>query len=173
MTMQGARAQLELAVEGAWAAVGELVLIALEDQPPVGSLAAADDLGEQVSEIQGALAGVRTVLGSGRPAGEHADLPDVLADVLTGLDEANRRYWQRVRAHRPTAQLRDATRRLGGHWPAWQRSVELSALRCEEPFALVDTALQVCCREICESVRTADVSAGSLPLSPEPYRRTS
>jgi hypothetical protein len=46
VTMQGARAQLELALEGAWAAVGELVLIALEDQPGPGSLAAADDLAE-------------------------------------------------------------------------------------------------------------------------------
>jgi len=172
VTMQGARAQLELAVEGAWAAVGELVLIALEDQPSAGSLAAADDLAEQVSEIQGALAEVRTTLGTGRAVAP-AELPDVLPDVLTGLDAAGHRYWQRIRSHRPTAQLRDATRRLGGHWPAWQRSVELSALRCEEPFALVDTALQVCCREICEHVRSAGVSAASLPFPPEPYRRTS
>jgi hypothetical protein len=148
MTMQSARAQLELAVEEAWSAIGELVLIALQDQPTAGSLAVADAVAEQISEIQGDLDGARFALA------DRADLVDVLPAVMAGLDQAALRYWQRVRAHGPTAQLRDATRRLSGPWPSWRRSVEQSAHRCEQPFAQTAAALQVCCQEICELVRS-------------------
>jgi hypothetical protein len=151
VTMQAARAQLELAVEGAWAAVGELVLIALEDQPSAGSLAAADDLAEQVSEIQGALAGARDALTA--PSLSPSPLPEVLPVVTAGLTEAERRYWQRVRAHGPITHLRVATRRLGGPWPEWRRSVEQTALGCEEPLSQATTAAQLCGQEICDLVR--------------------
>jgi len=148
MTLQSARAQLELAVERTWSAIGELVLITLEDQPTAGSLAVADALAEQISEIQGDLAGVRSELA------DRTDLVEALPAVMAGLDDAALRYWQRVRAHGPTAQLRDATRRLGGSWPGWRRSVEQSAQRCEQPFTQTAAALQVCCQEICELVRS-------------------
>lgn len=154
MTIRTARAELERAVEEAWSAVGELVLIALEDQPAEGSLAAADDLAEQVSEIQGYLAEVRSALDRAGPSVDvTGDLPGVLPAVIAGLDGAVTRYWTRVRVHQPVAQLRAATVRLGGAWPDWWRSVEQTAARCEAPFARTAAAVQLCCQEICDLAR--------------------
>jgi hypothetical protein len=88
------------------------------------------------------------------PVRSGADLPDVLPVVMAGVNQATQHYWQRLRAHEPTAQVRAATRRLGGPWPGWQRSVEQTAVRCEEPFALVAAAVLGCAQEICELVRS-------------------
>lgn len=135
MTLDAARTRLAVAVEDLWDAVGELVLIALEDQPCQGSLAAADAFAEQVSELQGEVAAARVALAE---AGEPQQW---LPMVSTAVDAATRRYWQQIRAHRPVMLVRTATRRLGEPWPAWCRTVEASVERCESPIArAVDTA---------------------------------
>jgi hypothetical protein len=138
MTLQDARARLIVAVEELWDAVGELVLITVEDQPAHGSLAAADALIEQVSELQGEVAEARQVLSD-------ADQPGPwLPRTTRAVDAATWRYWQRLRAHDPVARLRAATRRLGEPWPSWQRTTEQSAQRCEEPLASVVHAVRAC-----------------------------
>lgn len=163
MTIQSAKAELAMAVEDAWAAVAELVLITLEDQPEEGALAAVDDLTEQVVELQGELAAVRSALRARATA-------ETLPAVQAGLDAVVWRYWRRVRAHGPIAQLRAATRRLGGSWPDWQHGVEQTALRCEDPFGVAAAASRAWCREVCQLLIPVGGPAGP---PPDQLRRTS
>jgi hypothetical protein len=114
------RRDLAAAVEELWRGVTELVLITLEDQPGDPAPAAVDAFAEQVSELQGEVAAVRTVAAG--PAGPA---------TWSSLDAVTWRYWQRIRSFDAVACLRTATRRRGGGWPAWQRSVEQSARSCE------------------------------------------
>jgi len=59
MTLLGAEQALTEAVEQLWQAVGELALTVYEDRPAGADLAVVDDLGEQVSELQGEVAAAR------------------------------------------------------------------------------------------------------------------
>jgi hypothetical protein len=144
MTLPAVHAQLTLAVEGLWQAVSELVLIVHEDRPGNADLAAVDDLVERVSELQGEVAAARALLGDG----------DLLVPRLPGmaahLDAALLRYWRDLRSYAALSTLRQAARRQGGELPAWEGSVEASAARCEEPFAVVAATLNACWQEICQ-----------------------
>lgn len=167
MTLQDARTRLAVAVEDLWDAVGELVLITVEDQPGEGSLAAADALVEQVSELQGEVAAARQALADAEGTG--AWLPRS-ADAI---DAASWRYWQRIRAHEPVSRLRIATRRRGDPWPAWQRTTEQSAQRCEEALASVAHAVRACWIESLPSAPAIHSNtAGSADIS-NVHRRTS
>jgi hypothetical protein len=136
MTRQRAHAELAGAVGDLWSAVGELVLITLEDAPRPADLAVVDDLVDQVSGLQGDVAACRGLLAPGPQALSAAALAQ-LQHLLAG---AARRYWRGLRAYEPTAQLRRAARARGGEWTAWLRSVQESAVRCEEPLQAAEDA---------------------------------
>lgn len=144
--VQAAVGRLAAAVDRLWDAVGELTLIVLEDQPEAEGLAVTDQLVETVSELQGAVAEARARLAVGSARG----LPAVteIAPAVVALRAAALRYWRDVRGHEAVAALRAGTRQRGGEWPAWRRSVELSALRCAEPVDDVAAALDACWLEI-------------------------
>lgn len=155
MTRQRAHAELASAVGELWAAVSELVLIALEDSPQPAGLAVADDLVDSVTGLQGDVAGCRDLLAQG-PA---CLTGPALASLQHQLDGAALRYWRSIRAHEPVAQLRRAARTRGGEWTAWARSVQHSAARCEDPLWAAQAA--------CHSAWT------ELLDTPEPDRRPS
>jgi hypothetical protein len=167
MSVDRAVGQLSAAVEELWSAVGELVLIVLEDQPQGEGLAVGDDLVETVSELQGAVAAARAGLAAGPPGAGLADL-HTLPEVAMQLRSATARYWRDVRAHEPVAQLRAGTRTRGGEWPSWRRSVEQSAARCAEPFEAVSAALDASWHELCRlaGAGTPDGSHSSSPGTP-------
>jgi hypothetical protein len=144
MTLPAVHAQLAAAVEGLWEAVSELALIVHEDRPSYADLAAVDDLGERVSELQGEVAASRALLRDG----------DLLVPRLPGvaahLDAALLHYWRDLRSYPPVSALRQAVRRQGGELPSWEATVEASAARCEEPFAVIAATLNLCWQEICQ-----------------------
>jgi hypothetical protein len=144
MTLPAVHAQLTVAVEGLWHAVSELVLIVHEDRPGDADLAAVDDLGERVTELQGEVAAARALLRDGDL------LVPRLPQVAAHLDAALLRYWRDLRSYPPVSALRQAVRRQGGELPSWEATVEASAARCEEPFAAVATTLNTCWQEICQ-----------------------
>jgi hypothetical protein len=166
MTVERAVAQLSGAVEDLWAAVGELALIVMEDQPSGDGLAVADQLVETVSELQGSVAATRTLLAACTPGTAIAALPEVVAHLHTASD----RYWRDLRSHAPVAQLRASSRQRGGAWPFWRRSVEHSTERCAEPFDSVAAAVDAIWQEICQ---LAVMTPGEwhVPSAPDPYRR--
>ena len=144
MTPQRAHAALAASVEELWSAVGELVLIVLEDQPSDSDgLAAADALVERVGELQGEVAAARDAL---VPVPSEVDLERAasraLAEFGGHLHAAVWQYWAQLRAYEPTAQLRAATRRAGGEWIGWRRSVEETAAVCEARFDHVVSTLR-------------------------------
>jgi hypothetical protein len=143
MTLPATLAQLTVAVEGLWQSVSELVLIVHEDRPAATDLAAVDDLAERVSELQGDIAEARSLLRDGDT------LVPRLPRLAAHLDAASLRYWRDLRSFPSVASLRQATRRRGGELPAWEASVEASAARCEEPFAVTVSTLNACWHEIC------------------------
>jgi hypothetical protein len=146
MTLPAAHAQLVIAVEGLWQAVSELALTVQEDRPDASDLAAVDDLGERVSELQGDVAEARALLGDG----DQIELR--MPHVAAHLQAAQLRYWRDLRSFASASPLRLAARRRGGELPAWVSSVEAGAERCEAPFAIADEALNACWQEICHSL---------------------
>jgi hypothetical protein len=137
MTQQRARADLIAAVDDLWAAVGELVLIALEDAPSPSDLVVVDDLVDTVSGLQGDVAACRDLA--------------MLAELQHQLTGASLRYWRGIRAYEPTAQLRSAVRRRGGEWTAWLGSVQESAVRCEAPLRAAESACHAAWAELTEA----------------------
>jgi hypothetical protein len=144
MTLPEAHARLAVAVEDLWQAVSELVLIVHEDRPGDVDLAAVDDLGERVSELQGEVAAARALLRDGDM------LVPRLPRFAAHLDAALLRYWRELRSYPAVSALRQAVGRQGGELPAWEGTVEASAARCEEPFAVVAATLNACWQEICQ-----------------------
>lgn len=146
MTQQRARADLIAALDDLWAAVGELVLIALEDAPSPSDLVVVDDLVDTVSGLQGDVAACRD-LASASPRLSAA----MLAELQHQLTGASLRYWRGIRAYEPAAQLRSAARRRGGEWTAWLGSVQDSAARCEAPLRAAESACHTAWAELAEA----------------------
>jgi hypothetical protein len=144
MTLPAVYTQLAAAVEGLWEAASELVLIVHEDRPSDADLAAVDDLGERVSELQGEVAASRALLRDGDL------LVPRLPQVAAHLDAALLHYWRDLRSYPAVSALRQAVRRQGGELPSWEATVEASATRCEEPFAVIAATLNTCWQEICQ-----------------------
>lgn len=144
MTMELSIHRFRAAVDQLWSAMGELAIIALEDQPESPALAAADHLAEEVSELQGELACARTLL-SGKDGRVSSGLPEVF--VL--LAQFDRRLDRGVRSHEAVERLAAAASRAGREWPAWHRSVLDSADRLDAPRDDVTIALADCLREVC------------------------
>jgi hypothetical protein len=152
VTVQDAIGRLSAAVDELWAALGELVLIVLEDQPEDDGLAVTDQLVETVSELQGAVAEARSRLATGDESPSDRSLLAELPAVATLLGAADARYWRDVRGHEAVVNMRAGTRVRGGDWPAWRRTVELSAMRCAEPLDAVRSALDDCWQQVCRLV---------------------
>jgi hypothetical protein len=165
--MDSAVGQLAAAVEDLWAAVTELALIVMEDQPDCDGLAVADQLVESVSELQGSVAAARALLGA--YASEESAIT-ALPQVTGHLRVASDRYWRDLRGHSPVAHLRAGARQRGGDWPSWRQSVEQSTARCAEPFDAVATAVEAGWQEICQLAMRAPGTWHS-PSAPDPYRR--
>jgi hypothetical protein len=151
VTQQHARTELIGVVDELWSAVGELVLITLEDAPLPSDLAAVDDLVDHVSELQGNVATCRDLL-----------LPDVprvsasaLAELQHELAAATYQYWNGIRAYEAVAELRRATRARGGEWTAWFGSVQESAARCEAHLWAAELACHVAWSELVENALPA------------------
>jgi hypothetical protein len=152
MTIPTAEQALYDGVERLWQAVSELVLTVHEDRPVDTDLVVVDDLAEQVSELQGDIAAVREILEPARAA--DADTFARLPYVAARLDAAGTRYWRELRAYGPVGELRRAARRGGGEFSAWQRSVDASVQRCEEPLTDCVAALHARWRELCRPLAT-------------------
>jgi hypothetical protein len=147
VTRQRAHAELGSAVDELWAAVCELVLIALEDAPRPADLAVADDLVDSVSGLQGDVVVWRDLLArSPGPldAAALAQLQHQLAGTAT-------RYWRSIRAYEPVAELRRAARSRNREWTAWVSSVRRSAARCEAPLWAAQTACNAALNELLET----------------------
>jgi hypothetical protein len=149
MTQQRARADLVAAVHDLWAAVGELVLIALEDTPSPSDLVVVDDLVDAVSGLQGDVAACQDLLA---PISLTLSM-QTMAALQHQLAAASFRYWRGIRAYEPTAQLRSAARRRGGEWTAWLGSVQESAARCEAPLWAAESACNSAWVELTEAQR--------------------
>jgi hypothetical protein len=144
MTLPAVHAQLTAAVEDLWQAVCELVLTVHEDRPGEVDLAAVDDLGERVSELQADVAAARELLR------DSDQLVPRLPEVAAHLDAALLRYWHDLRSYPAVSALRQGVRRQGGESPVWEATVEASAARCEEPFGAIASSLNACWQEICQ-----------------------
>lgn len=147
MTRQGAHAELVSAVEDLWAAVCELVIIALEDAPRPADMAVVDDLVDSVSGLQGDVAACRDQLARGGgplAAAALSELQHELAGTAT-------RYWRSIRAYEPVTQLRRAARSRNGEWAAWVASVQRSAARCEDPLWATQAACHAAWTELLDS----------------------
>jgi hypothetical protein len=156
MTRQRAHAELVSAVDDLWAAVCELVLIALEDAPRPADLAVVDDLVDSVSGMQGDVAAWRDLLGRGS-----SPLTAVaLAQLQHQLAGTTTRYWQSIRGYEPVAELRRAARSRNGEWTAWVASVQRSAARCEAPLWATQTACHAIWNELLDT-REPPVSPSS------------
>jgi hypothetical protein len=157
VTLLRAHQDLCSAIERLWLTVGELSLSANEDQPGDGDLAAAEYLAERVIEFQGRIAQARQHLAGLPPA-----VPEQgLVRGLPAMDALVRRthafYWRELRAYNAVAQLRAATRRRGGAWPAWWQGVEQSIERCEGPVADADEAVGSVWLELAERFAVKEV----------------
>lgn len=112
-------------------AVTELVMIAHEDRPDAGDTAAVDHFAEQVSELQSSI-----VTASQELAGIEgpARLAERMAHVDSAIAAAAVLYWRDLRSYDATTAMRQAARRGGKDWRAWQVSIEQSQERCELPL---------------------------------------
>jgi hypothetical protein len=112
-------------------AVTELVMIAHEDRPEGSEVAAVDSFAEQVSELQSAVVMAGRVLAAIDGTDQ---LARRMADVDAAIAAAALRYWRDLRSYDATAAMRQAARRGGADWRAWQVSIEQSQERCEQPL---------------------------------------
>jgi hypothetical protein len=112
-------------------AVTELVMIAHEDRPEASETAAVEAFAEQVSELQGSVALATQELAGIEEPLRIADRMDL---VDRAIATASLRYWRDLRSYDATAAMRQAARRGGQDWRAWQVSVEKSQQRCEQPL---------------------------------------
>jgi hypothetical protein len=112
-------------------AVTELVMIAHEDRPSGSETAAVDAFAEQVSELQASV--VLAVHELARADGT-VRIADRMAFVDRAISDAALRYWRDLRSYEATLAMRQAARRGGQDWRAWQVSIEQSQQRCEQPL---------------------------------------
>jgi hypothetical protein len=130
-------------------AVTELVMIAHEDRPHGSEIAAVDAFAEQVSELQSSV--VLAVHELARIEGP-AHLADRMSLVDRSLASAGLRYWRDLRAYDATVAMRQAARRGGSDWRAWQVSIEQSQERCEQPLIDATTGVRAVWLELAELV---------------------
>lgn len=149
MTISHAVSDLRDATTRLSQAVTELVMIAHEDRPVGSDTAAVDAFAEQVSELQSSvvLAGRELARIEGL-----ARLAERMALVDEAIAAAARRYWRDLRSYDATAAMRQAARRGGPDWRAWQVSIEQSQERCEQPLAEATSGTRAVWLELAELV---------------------
>lgn len=147
MSLSSALHDLEAAASALEDAVAELVMIVHEDRPASSQIAIVDHLAEVVSELQAdsVLAGQRL---------QQLTDPRQLADRLTYVDEAvascAETYWRELRSFARVSELRRTASSRGVEWRTWQRSLELSLLRCEGPLLRATGAVRSAWQEVGE-----------------------
>jgi hypothetical protein len=151
MTRQQAQVHLVYAFDLLWSAVGELVLITVEDVPRPPGLAVADDLTDAVTGLQGEVAACRELIAV---APERLSAR-TLASVQEQLTAAASRYWRSVRAWEPVSELRQGARTRSLEWTAWADSVLASAARCETPLLAAEASCQAAWTELIEATKPA------------------
>ena len=147
-------------------AVTELVMIAHEDRPQGSETAAVDAFAEQVSELQSSV--VLAVHELARIEGP-ARLADRMAFVDRAIATASLRYWRDLRAYDATAAMRQAARRGGPDWRAWQVSIEQSQQRCEQPLIDATSGSRAVWLELAELV---SLWLSHAPPTPPPSQLT-
>jgi hypothetical protein len=125
----------------------ELVIPVHEDRPSSSQVAIVDHLAEVVSELQ-----ADAVLATERL--RQLTDPRQLADRLAYVDEALAAcadtYWRELRAFARISELRRTAATRGVEWRTWQRSLELSLLRCEGPVLRATGAVRSAWQEVGE-----------------------
>ncbi len=149
MTMSAALQDLRTSTSRLSEAVTELVMIAHEDRPEGSETAAVDAFAEQVSELQASV--VLAVHELARIDGPRR-IADRLAFVDGAIAAAALRYWRDLRSYDATATMRQAARRGGQDWRAWQVSIEQSQERCEQPLQEAVTGTRAVWQEVAELV---------------------
>ena len=150
MTISHALQDLRDSTSRLSSAVTELVMIAHEDRPSAGiETAAVDAFAEQVSELQSSV--VVAVHELGRIEGL-VHLADRMVRVDRAIAAAGLRYWRDLRSYDATATMRQAARRGGKDWRAWQVSIEQSLQRCEEPLIDATTDARAVWGELAEVI---------------------
>ncbi|GGO84059.1 hypothetical protein GCM10011584_00720 [Nocardioides phosphati] len=147
MSLTSAQAELETTVSALEDAITELVMIVHEDRPAASQVAIVDHLAEVVSELQAdaVLAGQRL---------HQLTDPRQLADRLPYVDQALAAcagtYWCELRSFARINELRRTAASRGVEWRTWQRSIELSLLRCEAPVLRAQAAVRSAWQELGE-----------------------
>lgn len=142
--------------------IAELVMITHEDRPAASEIAIVDGLGETVSELQAdAVLATQRLAAIARPR----DLPDHLAPVGDAIGSCTTTYWRDLRSFAVVHELRRTASTRGAEWRAWQRSIELSLLRCEQPVQQAAAAVTAAWHEVGELLAHC-LSAPAEPVHP-------
>jgi hypothetical protein len=169
MSLSSALHDLEESTTVLGDAVSELVMIVHEDRPSSSQIAIVDHLAEVVSELQ-----ADAVLAAERL--RQLTDPRQLADRLPYVDDAlaacAETYWRELRAFARVSELRRTAATRGVEWRTWQRSLELSLLRCEAPVLRATAAVRSAWQEIGELLahylRPATPEPAPVEVGPRP-----
>jgi hypothetical protein len=164
MSLQSALRDLREATAGFDQAVTELVMIVHEDRPAKSEIAIVDHLAETVSELQ-----ADAVLASQRAEAieDHRHLAGRLWTVDEAIGSCVATYWRDLRSFTPIRELRRTAYSRDLEWRTWQRSLELSMLRCEAPLEHATQAVRAAWQEVGERL---DHYLPSAPKEAEPDR---
>jgi hypothetical protein len=173
MSLGSALTDLRDASTGLEQAVAELVMIVHEDRPAESGIAMIDHLAETVSELQAAaVQATRRVTAITEPrqlAGQLWYVDEAVADGAST-------YWRELRAFAPVQELRRTASSRGLEWRTWQRSIELSLLRCEAPLLHTTHAVRAAWQEVGELLThylpPSPPTPTSLRTEPAPPRTT-
>jgi hypothetical protein len=170
------RTRLQDAVDELWLSVGELALTVLDDRPDEADLAVLDAFAEQVSELQGAVAGARELL-TVEPERARQAAPAELPSIAAHLDAAWAIYWSELRRYERIGEVRRAARRCGPAALAWRSGVDASLQRCEAPLATTREALLASWNEVHQQLelltRTVHPAAPACSQPAPNHRRSS
>jgi hypothetical protein len=152
--------------------VSELALTVLDDRPVDADLAVLDAFAEQVSELQGAVAGARELL-----VADESPVRRSLAEVAAHLEAAEAVYWAELRSFERMSEVRRAARRCGPEAVAWRGGVDASLQRCLAPLALTREAMLAAWAEVDRQLdlltRTMSPAAADRPQPAPNHRRPS
>lgn len=175
MSLSTAIPQLQMTGRRLREAVDELVTMVHDGRPHASEVAIVEDLADLVADLQADVVEANEVLGS---VSDVRQLPARMALIDAAIGRANQRYWKGLRGYTPVAELRRTARGRGEQWHKWQRTIEDSQQRCEEPLAEVTASVRLAWQEIGEllsfylpsTATPSDTGAGA--VRPHTLRRT-
>lgn len=147
MSMASAIAELKARSAEVAEAVTELVVVVHEDRPASSQIAVVDHLAEVVSELQATAVEVTQIVGG---LSEPRQLPAQLEHVDRARATCAVTYWRDLRSYAPIHELRLSASRRDREWRSWERSVEVSLLRCESPITRLGDAIRAAWQEVGE-----------------------